>query len=418
MLNQLFEHPHALNRYLTGPLLEKRLAYLRHCAEQGFAQSSLRLIAHYQLVIIDYLDLQIECAITPSEIEVAADRWAQRPSPYHNTNETSSLCSRTRFILNATNWLRFLGCLQEPPPPPRPFAQMMGEFADFMLHERGLSEITIAFRCREVERFLSQVLGPGGSIAQLTIRQIDEAFLELVNQGRYVRCSVHTLASALRAFFRYAADHGWCQSDLAEAIKAPRIFRHERLPFSPTWEEVQRLIGSAAGQRPVDVRDRAILLLLAHYGLRAGEVCALQLDDLDWEQEIIRLRRNKNGRPQQLPLTQTVGEAILRYLKEVRPRGFRREVFLTLRPPLHPLTRGAIYQLMTRRWKPLGVAIAHHGPHSLRHACATRLINQGVSLKEIGDQLGHRDLDTTRIYAKVDLTGLRAVADFNLGGLL
>jgi len=86
MINQLFEHPYALNRYLTGPLLEKRLAYLRHCAEQGFAQSSLRLIAHYQLVVTDYLDLQTARAVTPSEIEAAADRWAQRPFQTLNPN--------------------------------------------------------------------------------------------------------------------------------------------------------------------------------------------------------------------------------------------------------------------------------------------------------------------------------------------
>jgi site-specific recombinase XerD len=416
MLNQLFKYPRVLNRYLTSPLLDLRLDYLRHCAEQGFAQISLQLIAYYQLIITDYLSLQTARTITPSEIEAAADRWAQHPVLYRRANVTFSLSARDRFIKNATNWLQFLGRLQEPPSKPRPFEKMMAEFADFMLHEKGLSEMTIAFRCREVERFLSRVLGSDQALTQLTITRIDEIFLRSINQGDYARRSVQSIASALRAFFRYAANRGWCQSDLAEAIKAPRVFQHETLPCSPTWEEVQRLIDSAGGQRPADLRDRAILLLLAHYGLRAGEVCALQLDDLDWEKEIIHLRRNKTGRPQQFPLTQTAGEAILCYLREVRPRVVRREIFLTLRAPLRPLTSETIYRFMTYRWKLLG--IAHHGPHSLRHACATRLINQGVSLKEIGDQLGHRNLDTTRIYAKVDLTGLRTVADFNLGGLL
>jgi integrase/recombinase XerD len=416
MLNQLFKYPRVLNRYLTSPLLDMRLAYLRHCAEQGFSQISLQLIAYYQLVITDYLNLQTAHTITPSEIEAAADRWAQHPVIYRRANVTFSLSARDRFIKNATNWLRFLGRLQEPPSTPRPFNQMMTEFAYFMLHEKGLSELTIVFRCREVERFLSQVLSPDQGLVHLTITQIDEGFLKCINQGGYARRSVQSIASALRAFFRYAANRGWCQCDLAEAIKAPRVFRHETLPCSPTWEEVLRLINSTGGERPADVRDHAILLLLAQYGLRAGEVCALQLDDLDWEQEIIRLRRNKTGRPQQFPLTHTAGEAILRYLKEVRPRVGRREIFLPLRPPFRPLTTETIYQFMSRRWKLLG--IAPYGPHSLRHACATRLINQGVSLKEISDQLGHRNLETTRIYAKVDLTRLRAVADFNLGGLL
>ncbi len=416
MLDQLFKYPRVLDRYLTSPLLDMRLAYLRHCAEQGFSQLSLQRIAYYQLIITDYLRLQTAGAITFSEIEAAADRWAQHPVLRRDKNVSFSLCGRNRFILNAANWLQFLGRLQVPPSTPRHFERMMAEFADFMLHEKGLSEITIAFRRREVERFLTQVLGPDQALAQLSITQIDNVFMQSINQNGYARRSVQTIASALRAFFRYAANRGWCQSDLAEAIKAPRVFQHETLPCGPTWEEVLRLIESAGGQRPADVRDRAILLLLAHYGLRAGEVCAPQLDDLDWEQEIIRLRRNKTGRPQQFPLTQTAGEAILRYLKEVRPRVVHREIFLTLRPPFRPLTGEAIYRFTTRRWESLGIAL--HGPPSLRHACATRLINQGVSLKEISDQLGHRDLDTTRIYAKVDLTGLRTVADFDLGGLL
>lgn len=416
MFNQLFKYPRVLNRYLNSPLLEMRLAYLQHCAEQGFSQLSLQLIAYYQLIITDYLSLQPTGAVTLSEIESAADRWAQHPVIYRRANVTYSLSARDRFIINATNWLRFLERLQEPPSTPRPFDSIMAEFADFMLHEKGLSEITVAFRCRTVKRFLSQVLGPDQSLAQVSIKQIDNAFMQSIHQDVYARRSVQTIASSLRAFFRYAANRGWCQSDLAEAIKAPRVFKHETLPRSPTWEEVMRLIESAGGQRPADVRGRAILLLLAHYGLRVGEVCALKLDDIDWEQEIICIRRSKTGRSQQLSLTQTVGEAILRYLKEVRPRVVHREIFLTLYAPLRPMTDAAVWQFMKQRCDLLG--IAQYGPHSLRHACATRLINQGVSLKEIGDQLGHRNPDTTRIYAKVDLAGLRTVADFNLGGLI
>ncbi|MBK8576452.1 MAG: tyrosine-type recombinase/integrase [Elusimicrobia bacterium] len=119
-----------------------------------------------------------------------------------------------------------------------------------------------------------------------------------------------------------------------------------------------------------------------------------------------------------MPLTKIVGQAILHYLQKVRPRSPLREVFLSIRAPLRPLASGALFQLVSRRLKPLQIPIAHHGPHALRHACATRLINQGVSLKAIADQLGHRSLETTRIYAKVDLPRLREVARLDLGGLL
>ena len=418
MFQKLFERPHAIQRQLTGPLLEARLHFLIHCAEYGAVQSTLREIAHYQLIVIEHLKLPDTGAITHAEIEAAAERWAQRQAGFLSLKHAPSPLSKARFIRHATHWLCFLGRLQTPASQPHPSAQLVNEFASFMREERGLSSETINYRCREIEIYLAQLSGQQLSLSDLTITHLDDVLLQRINQARYARRTVQTHASTLRAFFRYAEHRGWCQCGLANAIKGPRVFRHETLPFSPAWEDVQRLLAGTNGTCPVDIRDRAILLLLAVYGLRSGEVCRLQLEDLDWELELLNLKRVKQGQTQQLPLSHMVGEAILRYLQEVRPRTFYRELFLSMRAPLRPLTRGAIGQLVRRRWQPLDVAIEHHGPHSLRHACATRLINQGVSLKEIGDQLGHRNLETTRIYAKVDLTHLREVADFDLGGVL
>ena len=159
-------------------------------------------------------------------------------------------------------------------------------------------------------------------------------------------------------------------------------------------------------------------MLFAVYGLRVGEVRALTLEDIDWEQERLYLTRPKPRRRQAYPLVQTVGDALLRYLKQVRPRASRREVFLTVKAPVQPLSAGALYDLVSDRLRAIGVSLPHSGPHALRHACATRLLAEGLSLKQIGDQLGHRKADTTRVYAKVDLAALRHVASFDLGGLL
>lgn len=418
MFQQLFERPHAIQRQLAAPLLEARRLYLAHCATQGLARRTLREIAFYQLIAIDYLHLGDQGLITTADITAAAERWAHRSPQTASSKDAASPLSKARFIKHATHWLDFLGRLYTPPAPLSPFAPYLRDFADFMRSERGLSEATIRSRCREVESFLREACDQPGALVQLTVSQIDATLLDKVQRAGYARRTIQTLAATLRAFLRYAEQQYWCRRGLADAIRAPRVFRHETLPFSPTWEEVQQLLETTAGTQAGDLRDRAILLLLVTYGLRAGEVGRLQLDDLDWQRELLHLRRVKLGQPQQLPLTQTVGEAIVRYLKEVRPRTACRQLFLTLRAPWRRLTPGAIFQLVNRRWQPLGVALAHHGPHALRHACATRLINQGVSLKEIADQLGHRDLETTRIYAKVDLTRLRAVADFSLGGLL
>jgi site-specific recombinase XerD len=199
---------------------------------------------------------------------------------------------------------------------------------------------------------------------------------------------------------------------------APRLFAHQGLPKGPAWDDVQRLLTSTEGDQPKNLRDRAIILLFAVYGMRVGEVRALKLDDLNWEQELICITRPKSRRQQSYPLSYLVGEAILRYLREVRPRVAYREVFLTLKAPVRPIGSGALYDLLSDRLRAIDPSLKPHGPHSLRHACAEHLLAEGLSMKEIGDHLGHRKLDTTRRYATVDLAGLRQVADFDIGGLL
>ena len=124
--------------------------------------------------------------------------------------------------------------------------------------------------------------------------------------GRFARpaarVTVQTYASTLRAFFRYAEACGWCRPGLAAAIMAPRVFSHEELPAGPSWDDVNRLLLAAQGDRPADIRDRALLLLLAVYGLRAGEVEGLRLEDFDWEQELLAVPRGKRQQPRTYPL--------------------------------------------------------------------------------------------------------------------
>jgi site-specific recombinase XerD len=226
------------------------------------------------------------------------------------------------------------------------------------------------------------------------------------------------VASALRSFLRYAGEQGWCSRRLAGGIEGPRLFSHETLPVGPKWEDVQRLIRSTDTDNPHDIRDRAILLLLAVYGLRRSEVVALTLDDVDWERDILHVTRPKQRCKQDYPLAAEVGEAILRYLEQARPHIASRSLFLTIKAPFRPLVSSSLHYLVSHRLQVLNISCCRGGPHSLRHACATQLVAEGLSLKEIGDHLGHRSAYATRTYAKVDLAGLRQVADFPLGDLL
>ena len=176
------------------------------------------------------------------------------------------------------------------------------------------------------------------------------------------------------------------------------------------------MLASMETEQPPDIRDRAIIMLFAVYGMRASEVSKLCLEDMDWQHDRALVPRAKKRLPQSYPLSSSVGNAIARYLTEVRPSCARSEIFLTLTPPFRPMSRDGLYSLTSRCIIKLGLhlPLPLQGPHSLRHVCANRLFSEGFTLKEIGDHLGHRSSSATRIYAKVDLAGLREVAKFDL----
>jgi len=365
-------------------------------------------------MIIDQMNLQAEGLVSSKAIETAARRWAYRQPSHYKLKDSEEV--RKNFIRVAKQWFTFLGRLETPPP--REYQHFIKEFAAYMETEKGLSPMTIRTECGYVGQFLARHCTDARQLGIISIRQIDEAIAQKGNQDHCTRASIKFYADSLRAFFRYAEQKDWCRPGLAAAIMAPTVYQHELIPSGPTWDVVQKLLASTEGNHPVDIRDRGILMLLAVYGLRSEEVRGLQLEDLDFDRELINIGRPKTRRKQQYPLVSTVGDAILRYLMEVRRWRPSRHVVLTLRAPHSPLSSSSIWKAVNDRLRPLMPSAHHYGPHSLRHACATHLLSQGLSMKEIGDHLGHRSAESTAIYAKVDFAGLREVAEFDMGGLL
>jgi integrase/recombinase XerD len=205
---------------------------------------------------------------------------------------------------------------------------------------------------------------------------------------------------------------------LADGIMPPRRYPGETIPKGLSRDEVIRLLATTEGDRAFDIRARAILMLLITYGLRAGEVSGLQLDDLDWERDTLRVRCPKPGRTHLYPLSRGVGQTILRYLREVRPRQPDRTLFLTLKAPIKPLNRHVIKGIVCTRLDHLGITGKRRGPHALRHAAAQHLLDQGLPMKAVGDYLGHRSVAATSVYAKIQLNALREVAEIDLEGML
>ena len=186
-------------------------------------------------------------------------------------------------------------------------------------------------------------------------------------------------------------------------------FKHERLPRGPQWEDARRLLDAPDRTTVLGRRDYAILQILLTYGVRARQVCLLSLEEISWQADTLAFQPLKGGRPVVVPLVPSVGEAILAYLRYGRPQTDSRRVFLSTHPPFPPITRALITSMVTRAFAKTGVSSPHHGSHALRHAWATHMLHEGRPLKIIADLLGHRSIETTRIYTKVDLGHLRTV---------
>jgi integrase/recombinase XerD len=418
MFDQLFFRPDVLTRHLSAPLIDERRQYLTHCAAQGMSRSTLCVKARLLLSIEKYLSLRRrpEETISLPEIKRAASRWSNHNGLSAKTRYAEE--SRQYFVREASRLLTSLNRFQIVPKPVTPYDNQLAEFRTFMQEERGLSPITVEYRCRIARLFLDHLLEQKRSLKTITASDIDSLLAEKLNRDHYARVSIRAYASSLRSFLRFAEMRGWCPVGIASSIMAPRVFQHETLPSAPTWDIVQEILDATSGDRPTEIRDHAILTLLAVYGIRSGEVARLRLSDINWQEETITFTRSKGGGRHLFPLSTSVGAAIIRYLKEVRPKSAHPQVFLTTRAPICPLSNFLMWLIVSQRLRKRAPSLRHHGPHSIRHACATHLINQGLSLKEIGDHLGQRDSEATRIYAKVDLVRLRDVAAFDLGGLL
>ena len=298
-----------------------------------------------------------------------------------------------------------------------PYNHHLQQFLTFLKQERGFAEATILNRQRSLKPFLGWLVAQDVALSTVSPVVITNYFTGIV-ADRWKRTTVSFHVQSLRSFFRYASNRGWCAAGIAESIDAPRVYTYQDLPQGPAWEEVKKLVTSVNGASPVQIRSRCAILLCSVYGLRVGEVCGLRLEDIDWEEERISVRRPKQRKAQTYPLTTEVGNALLRYLKKVRPRCLHRGVLLTLRRPYRPVSVGALSTMTRKLQRRLGLKLKRYGSHVLRHACATHLLAQGLTLKEVGDHLGHMSVAATRIYAKVDLIGLREVAALDVRPLV
>jgi site-specific recombinase XerD len=414
MLDAIFTQSTVIARHRAAPLVKEREQFLEDCVGRGHNLKARRKIAWLLLAIVRTVPLN-DKMIDLSTIKRSARKVILVSK--HGERRRLADSSRSIFVGTAKKFFLFLGRFLPSAPKPCSLEPEVARYRRFMLDERGLSSVTVESRCQHARHLVLALRPPARSMKSISVNQIDK-YLIAQSRAGWSRRSIAILSSSLRCFFRFGATQHWCDKNIVAAIDSPRMYMHETVPFAPRWDQVKQVIANAAGDDPVQIRDSAVLLLLAVYGWRRGEVAGLRLDDINWSAESIRVYRSKQRRIQHFPLVRPVGDAIVRYLREARPRCSHREVFLASKPPVRPLSAASISAIVRWRLRVVGITAPRVGAHALRHAGARHLLTRGFSIKQIGDQLGHRRATSTLHYAKIDLDGLRQVAELNLGRLL
>jgi integrase len=281
----------------------------------------------------------------------------------------------------------------------------LGAFRTWLVHRCGATKQTVVRYLAEAARWLRSPGDDPSAYDAVTIRNI-----VLDQPASRSHRSVRLTATVLRAYLRFLAASGACRPELIHAVPYASRRRDAALPRFISPATVERIIASCHVATPAGVRDRAIILLLARLGLRAGDVCQLRLTDIDWVNALLRVD-GKSRRTAQLPLPQDAGDALLAYIEQVRPVIQHDRVFLRVQAPFRPLASSSeIARIVARARGRAGVEGGPSGAHVFRHSLATAMVRTGSSLESIGAVLRHRSPVTTAIYAKVDVAMLARVA--------
>lgn len=287
---------------------------------------------------------------------------------------------------------------------------VIDQYLAFLHEHRGTSQRTARNHRPHVEALLSGLDNRDAvrKLRDLTGPEI-QSFVTR-RAGELSRGGCKMMCATIRTFLRFLFLRGYTPLDLVSAVPVIPSFRQDRLPIAISTDAIQRILSAVDRSTTIGRRDYAMLLLLATYGLRSGQLCAIRLDDIDWRRQLLRIPGAKGGQDLTYPLHSGVGEAIVDYLRNGRPVGYPfREVFLRVRAPVGPL-RGVLTNEIKRYVHKAGVQPPSLGSRAWRHACATRMLENGQSLKTIRHVLGHSSIETTFIYTKIDLGALRHAA--------
>jgi integrase/recombinase XerD len=387
-----------------GPLADYLAQFERLLVEQGYPSDSIR---RFLLLIADFSVWLKAQQLPVEQVTHASAQTYLRYRSRHRCRRKGNAPALQRFV----QMLQHRGVVEQETPVAQSTAEhLVSDYSSYLQQERGLAVTTVKKYTRAARSLLiQQRITNARALSRLSAQRVIR-FVQSKVEGRSSAPRAQHLAIGLRSFLRYARYCGYFKPDLAAAIPRVAGWSMTSIPKAIPPKDAQRVLASCDRRSAVGRRDYAMLLLLARLGLRAGEVASLTLDDIDWHAGTLTVH-GKGSHESPLPLLEPIGMAIAAYLKRGRPLCKSRRVFLRMHAPIRGFkTEKPVSTAVGRAMQRAGIDSPHRGAHQFRHALATHMLRQGSSLAEIGEILRHKDPDTTRIYAKVDLTSLRVLA--------
>ena len=410
MLDKVFNRPYVLARLRGGPFGELIDDFAARLQAQGYTRSTIRsrigAVEHFG----SWLRSRPLSSRRPSQEAIRCFLFEHLPSC---RCPLSAMCSLNIVRPALTQLLQFLrdrGLSEPASAAPKPAVVAVEQYCRHLRDTCGLAEDTCLARARYAREFLEGKFGQG-PVRWQALQPGDAMSFVIGFAKRCQPSSAQVAASALRSFLRYLQFCGWCSPSLVAAVPRIAHWQLSHLPKAMTDEQLGKFLAFFDRATPTGKRDYAMALCLVDLGLRVSEVTDLLLDDLNWHAASLRVAASKAGRARELPLSRRVGQAIADYLRHGRPKALVRQVFVRHRRLQGTAVSASVVRgVMALAYDKVPGCEQWTGTHVLRHTVATRLLSRGANFKEIADLLGHRCLNTTAIYAKVNLPSLIAVA--------
>ena len=409
MLETLSVHPRICERIRSGPLGRWVDDFVDVLAGREYATSTIRRHVRAAAIFSDWLDQQDVAATDIDETLVGrfVSGLSRRPSSTRPSGRQSAVAGGVR-LLAAHLWAREVAARRRPVAARCDTDQWLERFNDHLVHVHGLVVGTRRRYRRYAAALLAECAGtPTPDWSRLTV-PTTAAFVQ-TRASRLRPSACRAPVTATRAFLRFLATSGVVPAGIEGAVPTLREWKHASLPRAVAADDVQRVLAAVDETRPGGPRDRAILLLLTRLGLRAGEVAALTVNDIDWHDGSVRVA-GKGGRERRLPLPADVGAALVAALRSRPPTSPPAVIFVTAQPPYRQLVGPSESAIAKRALQRAGVTVGRLGAHVFRHTFASQMVRRDVPMKTVSDLLGHARLETTAIYAKLDRETLATVA--------